>query len=75
MQKSEYLQVRVEVSQDRLVAIANGKEVIRVNESAGEVDIIKYLNSLGMDGWEMFSAQKQEYGYRIIFFKLTIEQS
>jgi len=72
MQKWEHLLVHVELSEGKLVAVANGKEIIRADGSAGEVDFIKYLYSLLVEEWQMFSAQKNKYGYQIVFFRHSV---
>jgi len=73
MQKWQYLQMHVEFSKGKLAATANGKEVFSSQDEAHEVDLIKYLDDLGADGWEMVSAQKNEYGFQNYFFKRPIE--
>lgn len=73
MQKWEYLQMHVEFSKGKLVATANSKQVFSSEDDAHEVDLIKYLNALGTDGWEMISAQKNEYGFQNYFFKRLLE--
>jgi hypothetical protein len=73
MQKWEYLQVHAELSKGKLVASANGEQVISSKDSAVEADLVRYLNSLGAEGWEMVSAQKNEYGFQNYFFKRLVE--
>lgn len=73
MQKWQYLQMHVEFSKGKLVASANGKEVFGLKDAGVEADLITYLDSLGAQGWEMLSAQKNEYGFQNYFFKRQIE--
>jgi hypothetical protein len=73
MQKWKYLQVHAELSKGKLVASANGEQVISSKDSAGEADLVRYLDSLGAEGWEMISAQKNEYGFQNYYFKRSIE--
>jgi hypothetical protein len=73
MQKWEYIRVHVEISNAKIVASANGEQVLNVKSSAVENDLTNYLDSLGADGWEMISAQKNEYGFQNYFFKRPID--
>jgi hypothetical protein len=73
MWKWEYLQIHVETSKARLIVSVNGNELADKNEFGDMTDLMRYLNSLGAEGWEMVNADRNEYGFQNYFFKRPIE--
>jgi len=73
MQKWEYLQIHVESSKTRLLASVSGNEVDDKKEFADLTGLMRFLNSLGAEGWEMVNADRNEYGFQNYFFKRPIE--
>ena len=72
MQKWEYLQIHVESSKARLIVSVHGNEVVDQKEFGDVTDLMRYLNSLGEEGWEMVNADRNEYGFQNYFFKRPI---
>jgi hypothetical protein len=73
MQKWEYLQLHVESSKARLIVSANGTELTDKKEFEDVTGLMRYLNSLGTEGWEMVNADRNEYGFQNYFFKRPTE--
>ena len=74
MQKWEYLQIHVESSKGRLSVSVNGNEMADKMEFDDLTGLMRYLNALGAQGWEMVNADRNEYGFQNYFFKRPIEQ-
>ena len=70
MQKWEYLQIHARSSKAKIVVSVNGKDM---DDLKDEVDLIRYLNALGAEGWEMVNADRNEYGFQHYFFKRPVE--
>ena len=60
MQKWEYLQIHVETSKTRLNVSVNGNEIADKKEFDDVAGLMRYLNSLGAEGWEMVNADRNE---------------
>jgi hypothetical protein len=73
MQKWEYILIHVESAKGKLAVTANGNEVTDPKEFMDVTDLMRYLNSLGAQGWEMVNADRNEYGFQNYFFKRPIE--
>jgi len=73
MQKWEYLQIHVESSKARLIVSVYKNEVDDKKEFDDVTGLMRYLNTLGAEGWEMVNADKNEYGFQNYFFKRPIE--
>jgi hypothetical protein len=73
MQKWEYLQIHVESSKARLNVAVHGNEMADKMEFDDVTGLMRYLNSLGAEGWEMVNADRNEYGFQNYFFKRPIE--
>ena len=73
MQKWEYLQIHVESSKARLIVSVYENEVDDKKEFDDVTGLMRYLNTLGAEGWEMVNADKNEYGFQNYFFKRPIE--
>jgi hypothetical protein len=73
MQKWEYLQIHVESSKARLIVSVYKNEVDDKKEFDDVTGLMRYLNTLGAEGWEMVNADKNEYGFQNYFFKRSIE--
>ena len=71
MQKWEYVQVHVKSSKGSVAASVNGEDVDNIKDEAG---LMRYLNSLGAQGWEMENADRNEYGFQNYFFKRSVEE-
>ena len=74
MQKWEYLQIHVESSKTRLVVSVNGDEAADQKELGNTTELMRYLNLLGAEGWEMVNADRNEYGFQNYFFKRPVEE-
>jgi hypothetical protein len=73
MQKWEYLQILAETSKARLNVSVNGNEMADKMEFDDLTGLMRYLNSLGAEGWEMVNADRNEYGFQNYFFKRPID--
>jgi hypothetical protein len=73
MQKWEYLQVHVESAKGKLTIMVNGNKVTDTKEIAEMADLMRYINSLGAEGWEIVNANRNEYGFQNYFFKRPVE--
>ena len=73
MQKWEYLQIHVESSKSRLIVSVNANEMAEKKEFDDVTGLMRYLNSLGAEGWEMVNADRNEYGFQNYFFKRPVE--
>lgn len=73
MQKWEYLQIHAETSKARLNVSVNGNEMADKMEFDDLTGLMRHLNSLGAEGWEMVNADRNEYGFQNYFFKRPIE--
>jgi hypothetical protein len=73
MQKWEYLQIHVESSKARLTASILAKETADKKEFEDVTGLMRYLNSLGAEGWEMVNADRNEYGFQNYFFKRPLD--
>ena len=54
----EYLQIHVESSKTRVNTSVTGNEVADKKEFGDMTDVMRYLNSLGAEGWEMVNADR-----------------
>jgi hypothetical protein len=73
MQKWEFLQIHVESSKSRLNVSVNANEMAEKKEFDNVTGLMRYLNSLGAEGWEMVNADRNEYGFQNYFFKRPVE--
>ena len=70
MQKWEYLLIHVTSAKSKVEVSVNGEDLLDVKS---ERELIRYLNSLGAEGWGMINADRNEYGFQNYFFKRPIE--
>lgn len=69
MQKWEYLQVHVQAARGGLTAAVHGNKGTTSHEFEAETEFMRYINTLGAEGWELVNADKNEYGFQNYFFK------
>ena len=73
MQKWEYIQIHVESSRARLSVSVHGNEIVEQKDFDDLGGLMRYLNALGAEGWEMVNADRNEYGFQNYFFKRAAE--
>ena len=78
MQKWEYLEVLILYGQvnDIRIVPSKGKALFSDKDSIDMTDVIKYLDTLGAERWEMVNAQNRDAGiflHTTYYFKRLIE--